>query len=182
MSNLAFDFAPSAWARFSPCSLYRYELGRRGLGGSRRMAMLLCNPSTAGLRDPAAEDPTSTRGKGFAARERCGTFVIINPFARRATDPDELVERWGRGEDIIGPENDQAIAEQAALADLLVVGCGAAPGPKAFRQAFRTRMEELVRGPLAGRELLCLGVTADGWPRHPLYLRADAPLVPWKLP
>ena len=33
----------------------------------------------------------------------------------------------------------------------------------------------------AGRPLLwCLGVTKDGHPRHPLYVRADAPLILWR--
>jgi len=27
--------------------------------------------------------------------------------------------------------------------------------------------------------LWCLGTTADGSPRHPLYVRGDAPLIPW---
>ena len=182
MTNLAFDFAPSAWARFSECGLYRYELGRRGLGGRGRMAMLLCNPSTAGRDDPAREDNTSRRCRGFAARERQDELVLINPFARCATEPDDLIAAWQRGEDIVGPDNDRTIAEQAALADLLVIGCGAPPGPKAFREAFRERIAELVRGPLSGRELLCLGLTEEGWPRHPRLLPKGAPIATWRLP
>jgi hypothetical protein len=35
---------------------------------------------------------------------------------------------------------------------------------------------------LAGVRLLCLGVTSGGEPRHPLYVRADVPLVPFPVP
>lgn len=174
--------APPAWARFSPCGRYRYELGRRALGGHGRMVMLLCNPSTAGRKDPAAEDNTSRRCKGFAVRERSDELVLINPFAFSATEPDKLAEAWLEGRDIVGPDNDRTIAEWAARADLLVIGCGAPPGRKAFKEAFRERIAELVRGPLAGRELLCLGLTDEGWPRHPRLLRNDAPLKPWEMP
>jgi hypothetical protein len=31
----------------------------------------------------------------------------------------------------------------------------------------------------AGVKLHALGITMDGQPRHPLYLRADAVLIPW---
>jgi hypothetical protein len=37
-----------------------------------------------------------------------------------------------------------------------------------------------IRELLADVPLMCLGVTASGAPRHPLYVRADAPLVPWR--
>lgn len=181
-ANLTFGFAPSAWARFSPCGLYRYELGRRGLGGRGRMVMLLCNPSTAGRKNPADEDNTSRRCRGFAGRERSDELVLVNPYAYGATEPDKLVEAWQEGKDIVGPDNDRTIAEQVALADIFIIACGAPPGPKAFREVYKARIAELLCGPLAGRELLCLGLTDEGWPRHPRLVRKDAPLVPWSPP
>jgi hypothetical protein len=33
---------------------------------------------------------------------------------------------------------------------------------------------------LADYDLWCVGQTKDGHPRHPLYVRADQPLVRWK--
>jgi hypothetical protein len=34
----------------------------------------------------------------------------------------------------------------------------------------------------AGARLWCLGTTKDGLPRHPLYVRADQPLIEWSTP
>ena len=31
-------------------------------------------------------------------------------------------------------------------------------------------------------EPMCLGTTASGEPRHPLYVAGDAPLLPWAAP
>jgi hypothetical protein len=33
-----------------------------------------------------------------------------------------------------------------------------------------------------GATLQCLGMTKDGHPRHPLYVRGDAPLTAYSLP
>jgi len=35
---------------------------------------------------------------------------------------------------------------------------------------------------IIGRPMLCLGVCADGMPRHPLYLKNESRPVPWTAP
>jgi hypothetical protein len=34
----------------------------------------------------------------------------------------------------------------------------------------------------AGAKMLCLGVTKQGMPKHPLYIRGDQPLTEWIAP
>lgn len=46
-----------------------------------------------------------------------------------------------------------------------------APGPLARAQAIHLTDQ-------AGRTLFCVGRTKAGAPRHPLYVRGDAPLIP----
>jgi hypothetical protein len=44
--------------------------------------------------------------------------------------------------------------------------------------AYQARADAVARI-FAGRALWCLGTTKDGHPRHPLYVAAKQPLVPW---
>ncbi len=87
---------------------------------------------------------------------------VTNVFALRSTDPKGLRQV----EDPVGPDNDAHIIEQARCADLVVVGWGT--------HARLNDRHERVIGLLSGVcEITCLGVTKDGYPRHPLYLRKD---------
>ena len=100
---------------------YRYRLTRRlhpVLGGSRRR-LLFCmlNPSTA---DEKRDDPTIRRCIGFAQRERFTDLVVVNLFAARATNPADLLGL----DDPVGSGNDDAIAQEAARADLVVRSVG----------------------------------------------------------
>ncbi len=56
----------------------------------------------------------------------------------------------------------------------------AAWGAHPFAAARATTVTRMVTN--AGASLECLGVTKDGHPRHPLYVRGDAPLVPYPRP
>ena len=157
----------SGWADLSRCGRYRYALGRRWGAGPEALFVLL-NPSTA---DAAGDDPTLRRCMGFARREGCGASRTVNLFGWRATSPKDLLIA---GKDAVGPRN--AAALRAALAECdgpVIVGWGA-------HEAAIPRAVAL--GQLAseqGRTLHCLGVTKTGQPRHPLYIRAEAALVPW---
>lgn len=165
-------------AIFSPCGLYRLRLDRViDMLGGPTIGFCLHNPSTAGVEN---EDPTSRRGIGFARAWGASRLVYVNPWAGRATKPADL---W-RMADPIGPENDQHILEAAAecarTGGFMVVAWGAVSPPAAMRLAVKERLravEALIR--TAGCELRALGVTANGSPRHPLYVRADAQPLPW---
>lgn len=161
---------PSAGAVFSDCERYRYLLWRDWSGLAMRVGSVLfvmLNPSTA---DELVLDPTLTRCQGFAKRFGYSRFEVVNLFALRSTDPDGLHHEA----DPVGPDNDRIITERISEAMVVVVGWGAFP--MAAERAKRVR--ELAQG----KPLYCLGVTKAGWPRHPLYLRADAELRPWTMP
>lgn len=158
------------WADLSRCGRYRYALGRRWGDGAEALFVLL-NPSTA---DAALDDPTLRRCIGFARREGCGASRTVNLFAWRATSPRDLQGAGEEGADIVGRRNNAALRRALGeCAGPVIVGWGAHPlaDPRA-KALHRLASRE-------GRALHCLGLTKAGQPRHPLYIRAEAPLVPW---
>jgi len=163
---------PVSEAVISEDGLYRYVLSRRWADGPV-MCWICLNPSTA---DHRQDDPSIRRMKGFARREGCGGICVLNLYALRAADPAALRDAEWRGDlDPVGPDNDKWLAIDPGSADGPVV---AAWGAHPMAAARVPRVLELLRGV----PLTCLGVTASGAPRHPLYVRAGAPLIPWPQP
>jgi len=127
----------------------------------------MLNPSTA---DASRLDPTVRRCAGFATTWGAGALEVTNLFALRATDPNELRS----AEAPIGEGNDEAILAGALAADLVVCGWG-------IHGSLGDRHHDvlmLLFG--AGVQPTVLGLTKDGHPRHPLYLRGD--LLPTSFP
>lgn len=148
-------------AVFSPCRTWRYSLKRVWCGGPPLVVIGL-NPSTA---DETKDDPTIRRCIGFARREGCGALIMLNLFAFRATDPRVMKA----AADPVGPQNDAVTAETCAGRKVV-----AAWG---HHGRFRERDLAVVRALGAmGVSVLALGTTKDGSPRHPLYVKAEAPL------
>ena len=156
-------------ADLSPDGVYRYRLWRRRLGTGPTMLFVALTPSTA---DATVDDPTLRRCMGFARREGCGAVEIVNLFALRATDPRELSRT---SHDPVGAGNDAAILAAANGASIIVAAWGSSIPKRHHDRA------AAVRRLLAGRDLFALGLTAGGFPRHPLYLPADAALVVYAL-
>jgi hypothetical protein len=155
-------------AVFSTCGEYRYILTRRNLKTSVRWVkpalFIMLNPSTA---DAINNDPTIRRCISFAENAGCTSLVVVNLFALRATNPKELKKH----KDPIGPENDFFIEKMIRMHKrnfgIVVAAWGANPVAK---ERGRALIEKY--GPF-----LCLGVTKNGNPKHPLYVKADQPLV-----
>ena len=93
--------------------LYRYQLTRTWSQANPLVNFVMLNPSTA---DATADDPTIRRCLGFARRWGCGAIVVINLYARIATDPRIL---WHDGNSV-GQDNDGWIRETAAVSDFIV--------------------------------------------------------------
>ncbi|ARC56029.1 hypothetical protein AS850_02940 [Frondihabitans sp. 762G35] len=161
-------------AEISADQVYRYLLSRTWKRDGKVMTFIMLNPSTA---DAAIDDPTIRRCMSFAEREGFGGIRVVNLYAYRATDPHYLEFPI----DAVGPRNDDTLAriftENAVLDEPVVAawGAGAAATRGGGGAARIGRVLEL----LQGYPLLCLGLTNAGQPRHPLYVRGDAPLIPY---
>jgi len=160
-----------AAAVFDDTRTYRYLLTRIWDPSRKPMVVVMLNPSTA---DAFTDDPTIRRlagEKGFARRERAGGLVVVNLFALRSTNPAALL----RHPDPVGKYNDLFIRRATSLAGTVVAAWGA--------QGVQDGRGAAVAASLVQRRvpLSCLGMTATGQPRHPLYLPGVAPLQPYRL-
>lgn len=153
-------------ATFSPCRRYRYTLWRTWDAARPACLFLLLNPSTA---DETDNDPTVERCQRRAQTMGYGGLVVCNIFAYRSADPAALYME----DDPIGPSNDRAILEQAAIAGRVVCGWGK-------HGALRGRGSQVLA--LLRRNGImpyALQINGDGSPKHPLYVgyhHAPAPM------
>lgn len=159
----------SAWSRESDGGTYRYELSRRwSYAMPRRTAcFVMLNPSTA---DGAVDDPTIRRCVGFARREGCGGMRVVNLSPLRATHPRDLHPIPAE----LADDNVARVEWVARRADLVIAAWGASVPP--FLRPERDAVLDILRRRI-GHELMCLGHTMNGSPRHPLYVPGDAELV-----
>jgi hypothetical protein len=167
----------SGSARISDDGCYRYTLvrhlqvGLQAISDHRQVLFIMLNPSTA---DADHDDATIRRCMNFAARWDFAELHVGNLYAYRATDPDELADQ----PDAIGPDNDLWLERLASSSKLVVVAWGA--HWLATQRAWK--VIEICQ--LCGHDattIRCLGLTVDGYPRHPLYVRADTGLMPYLL-
>lgn len=152
-------------AVLSECGLYRYELRR--VWDPKRHLVAFCglNPSTA---DATQDDPTIRRERLFAKLWGYGGFIKVNAYALRSTDPNGL----RKVSDPLGPDNNQWIERASKDAETFVVCWGA--------HCSLIRQKEIGRM-LAWRPgVYSFGVTKHGRPKHPLFLRVDSRLEPWR--
>lgn len=160
-------------------AFYRYWLERDLLVGTGRMTFVMLNPSTA---DDLQDDPTIRRCIGFAKREGFRSLSVVNLFAERTTNPKHLYIVKGQANDpsvgVTGAWH-RAFLENGSK---VVAAWGSGGGRPWLRRMIETRVEMLVEvSKVYGRQLHCLGVTKTGAPRHPLYVKANAKLEPWRL-
>lgn len=146
---------------FSPCRSYRYTLWRQLDFFSDSFAMVVgLNPSTA---DELNDDPTIRRCVDFAKRLGVSALCMTNAFAFRATDPDVMLAHPAP----VGADNDRWLEAVAAEARYVIAAWGV-HGAHLGRHEVLTEMFP---------NALCWGITKGGFPRHPLYLAKDSPMV-----
>ncbi|MDC3312710.1 DUF1643 domain-containing protein [Flavobacteriaceae bacterium] len=148
----------------SDCEKFRFAL-RRTWNRSRQYCLFIgLNPSTA---TKYADDPTIRRCVRFATDWGYGGLYMANLFAYRATQPEKMMQ----AADPTGFYNDELLEMMAHGAGVIVCAWGA-------HGSFLGR-DKYVKKLLSGHNLMCLGVTKSGQPKHPLYLKADTPLRPY---
>ncbi|WP_213290063.1 DUF1643 domain-containing protein [Bradyrhizobium sp. sGM-13] len=91
-------------AIISSCGLYRYDLRRDWDANLPPLVLGMLNPSKA---DHKIDDPTIVRGVYRAKTMNCGSLIVWNLGAGRATEPQD----WMAMPDPIGPDNDRHIRD-----------------------------------------------------------------------
>lgn len=140
---------------------YRYRLTRAVTVTNRPVVWVMLNPSTA---DATTDDPTIRRVLGFSQAWACGPIHVVNLYAYRATNPDDLLA----ADDPVGPDNDEHVHVVLGIAEVVVAAWGAkiAQAPRGHERASAV----LGTAEALGKPVYCLGTTIDGYPRHPLYV------------
>ena len=147
---------------FDVSGRYRYSLWRAWSAYHPRIAFVLLNPSTA---DEQRNDPTIRRCMGFARAWDFGSLEVVNLFAYRATDYRELI----KVSDPIGEENNYFLLHAVERCSTVVLGWG--------NRGMLLGRDRQVMSLLIGRnDVHCLGITKDGQPLHPLYVKSDTNL------
>lgn len=154
---------------------YRYLLTRdwsdeAGVPNGVTCTFVMLNPSKA---DATVDDPTITRCVGFAKASGHTGLRVVNLFALRATDPNELI-RAGKV-DAVGPDNDRHLREAARLATTAGGVVIAAWGAHDLAWDRAGAVFDIF-----GADMWCLGTTKQGAPRHPVRLPRLTPLQRWK--
>ncbi len=153
-------------AAYSDCEKYRYLLSRQWEAGNpSALAFIMLNPSTATERD---NDPTIERCERRARRGRYGKLIVLNLFAYRATDPEDMKAV----SDPVGGQNDEVIRNILTEATLpwvdIICGWGVHGTYRGRDKEVTALFKEYGIRPLA------LGLTLEGQPRHPLYMPYSA--------
>jgi hypothetical protein len=158
-----------AGAVFSNDRRYRYTLWRRWarkdlpIEQTRICAFVGLNPSTA---NECTEDPTVRRCINFSRDWGFDTFVMLNIFAWRDTDPAIMKRQKAP----IGACNEEAIRTVQLLASRMVA-CWGIDGD------YMGQGERILKL-LDKTKTVHLGLTKEGHPKHPLYLaRATMPTL-----
>lgn len=161
-----FPSLPDTGATFSDDMVYRYTLWRRWGDGGRVCHFLMLNPSTA---DETSNDPTVERCQRRARAWGYDGLVVSNIFALRSTDPSAL---YGHP-DPVGRDNDAWIRQSSTTCAITVCAWGA------HGKHLRRSSEVAAMLSQSGVPLYALAWTADGEPRHPLYLPYALTPVRW---
>lgn len=137
---------------------YRYSLWRVWDANKPFVLFIGLNPSTADEND---DDPTIRRCINFSHRWGYGGLYMANLFALRATNPKNMKAH----KKPVGQGNDDVLLELSKQAGLIVCAWGT--------HGAHLSRENHVYELLKTHNLMCLDITKNGHPKHPLYIKSD---------
>lgn len=146
-------------ALLSADGLYRYSLERRW-GDGLTVSWIMLNPSTAGVEE---DDPTIRRVMEFSDSWGYAGIIVVNLFAFRASDPKDLQANTITRN--VGVECDRQVGSALRHSDLAIAAWGTSP--RSIVGGVRRVNEVVTMAANLDVDLYCLGMTADGSPRHP---------------
>lgn len=144
-------------AVISECQRYRYSLTRQWDESGSTLGFVMLNPSTA---DGEQDDPTIRKCIGFAQRLGFGAIRVVNLFAYRATDPQNLKAAGY----LVGEENDAHIERAAREVGALICAWGS----NAKNLSRPLEVMRLIK--VMGIQPKALKINSGGIPAHPLML------------
>jgi hypothetical protein len=152
-------------ADFSKCGKYRYCLSRIWDKDKPKVLFVMLNPSTA---DSEKDDPTIRRCVNYAKQWGFGSLYVVNLFAFRATNPEQLL----KAESVVGVDNKKWLKKMSIFADLVV----GAWGNREIINKISQKAEYNDYMPLHSikKPLHFLELSKDMLtPKHPLYLKKN---------
>ncbi|MET0144069.1 MAG: DUF1643 domain-containing protein [Ilumatobacteraceae bacterium] len=152
-------------AEYSEDTLSRWWWERRWSDGPG-LCWVGLNPSTGDTT--GRPRPTLRKVVALAKAHHLNAVTVVNLFSWRATKPADL-KRAAASHDIVGGRTDGVIAEVSGRSPVTLAAWGS-------HGSLRGRSAAVV--PLLSQPM-CLGTTASGQPRHPLYVRAGTDLLPY---
>lgn len=148
----------SIWQGAAVLSLdgtYRYRLERWLTHGAPYVMFVGLNPSTA---DALLDDNTVRAWKRLTTEWGFRRFCVGNVYALRSRDP-----RWlWKADDPYGPERLKHLHAMAKDASLIIACWG--------NHAKRADYEPVADLLASYRDVQCMGLNANGTPKHPLFL------------
>jgi len=150
-------------AIFSDDGKYRYALWRVWNINKSILNSIGLNSSTANANN---EDPTITRDMKRAYLSGFGGLIKTNLYGFVTPYPEELLGDGDFGH-AIGEFNDYYLKQAIRLSACHLCGWGSFKAAKLRASSVLA----MIAKPY------CLGVNADGQPKHPLYVSYDTPMV-----
>ncbi|RYF78888.1 MAG: DUF1643 domain-containing protein [Cytophagaceae bacterium] len=155
--------SPAKGAYITECGTYRYTLWRIWDSSKPMIMFIGLNPSTA---DAELDDPTIRRCIRFATDWEYGGFFMLNLFAFRATDPGDMK----KANDPVGLVNNYCLIDIGSRCKDVVFVWGE-------HGSHRGRDKQVIA---MFPNAWCMGKNKSGRPKHPLYLRSDTRLEPYR--
>lgn len=132
------------------------------------LVVIMLNPATIQEEQDLIVKPRGTRNRliKLARDNNYRAMTEVNLFAYRSPKKEQFEKAVReQGANVVGPENDQVIAEAVQEADKLIVAWGVVSQEPQFAERAQ-EVTDLLKA--SGKQLCCIGKNKDGSPRNPV--------------